>query len=150
MTTDPDHAPAIPSQLDLLLTGLVQQVSHARHALVVSEDGLVVSKSTAFPRPESERLAAAVSGLISLGRSTCADFNGGAVLQTLIEMRDGFLIVTSAGVGAHLAVLTTAQVDVGVTAFEMNMLVKKIGKFLSAAPRVEPAIPHESRDARTT
>jgi predicted regulator of Ras-like GTPase activity (Roadblock/LC7/MglB family) len=133
------RAPATHIQLDHLLTSLVQQVADVRHAVVVSEDGLVVSKSIHFPRPQAERLAATASGLMSLGRGVCADFQGGSVLQALIEMREGFLILTSAGIGAQLAVLTSSQADIGVVAYEMNMLVKRIGEHLSAAPRTERA-----------
>jgi predicted regulator of Ras-like GTPase activity (Roadblock/LC7/MglB family) len=57
------------------------------------------------------------------------------VRQALIEMANGYLILTSAGPGAHLVVLTGANADVGVVAYQMNMLVKKIGEHLSAAPR---------------
>ncbi len=141
MTVHPHRAPATSNNLDFLLTGLVQQVTGVRFAVVVSEDGLVVSKSAAFPRPEAERLAATVSGLMSLGRGVCADFDGGSVVQSLLEMRNGFLVLTSAGAGAHLAVLTEAQADVGVVAFEMNMLLKKVGEHLSAAPRAEFSTP---------
>lgn len=137
MTVPPHRSPATYSQLDFLLSGLVQQVTGVRFAVVVSEDGLVVSKSASLPRPEAERLAATVSGLMSLGRGICFDFEGGSVLQSMIEMQNGFLILTSAGIGAHLAVLTESQADIGVVAFEMNMLVKKVGEHLSAAPRAE-------------
>ncbi|GAA3827571.1 roadblock/LC7 domain-containing protein [Streptomyces phyllanthi] len=135
MTTDP--APATNSQLDDLLTRLVDQVAQVRCAVVVSEDGLVVSKSTSFPRPEAERLAATASALMSLNRGVCTDFGGGAVLQSLLEMSSGYLVLTSAGTGAYLAVITTENADVGVVVFEMNMLVKKIGEHLSALPRAE-------------
>lgn len=131
--------PATDNQLDRLLTGLVQRVADVRHCVVLSEDGLVVSKSTSFPREDAERLAATSSGLMSLGRGVCADFGGGAVHQALIEMYKGYLILTSAGSGAHLAVLTTRSADVGVVAYEMNMLIKKIGDHLSAAPRTPAA-----------
>lgn len=141
MTVHPHRSPATSHSLDFLLTGLVRQVTGVRCAVVVSEDGLVVSNSASFPRPEAERLAATVSGLMSLGRGVCADFDGGAVVQSLLEMRNGFLILTSAGVGAHLAVLTERQADVGVVAFEMNMLVKKVGEHLSAAPRATSSDP---------
>jgi predicted regulator of Ras-like GTPase activity (Roadblock/LC7/MglB family) len=57
------------------------------------------------------------------------------VRQALIEMRDSYLILTAAGPGAHLAVLTNQGADVGVVAYQMNMLVKKIGEHLRAAPR---------------
>ncbi|MEV6316061.1 roadblock/LC7 domain-containing protein [Streptomyces sp. NPDC051776] len=128
-TTD-THTP-----LDLLLTGLVDKVANVRQAVVVSKDGLVVSKSTSITRPNAERLAATASGLMSLGRGVCADFEGGAVVQALIEMQKGYLILSSAGLGAYLAVLCTAEADVGVVAFEMNLLVKRIGEHLSVRPR---------------
>ena len=63
------------------------------------------------------------------------DFRGGPVRQALIEMANSYLILTSAGPGAHLVVLTGPGADVGVVAYQMNMLVKKIGEHLSAAPR---------------
>jgi predicted regulator of Ras-like GTPase activity (Roadblock/LC7/MglB family) len=105
------------------------------HAVVLSEDGLVVSKSTAFVRDDAERLAATASGLMSLSKGVSMDFRGGPVRQALIEMRDSYLILTAAGPGAHLAVLTNQGADVGVVAYQMNMLVKKIGEHLRAAPR---------------
>lgn len=128
-------APATHAPMDLLLTGLVQRVANVRHAVVLSEDGLVVSKSTSIPRDEAERLAATASGLMSLGRGICNEFQGGSVLQALIEMKDGFFILTDAGAGAHLAVLTSSAADVGVVAFEMNMLVDSLAEQFTVAPR---------------
>jgi predicted regulator of Ras-like GTPase activity (Roadblock/LC7/MglB family) len=135
MTTD--RAPATNSQLDDLLTRLVDQVTHVRCAVVVSEDGLIVSKSTALPRPEAERLGATASALMSLNRSVCGDFGGGSVLQSLLEMSSGYFILTAAGTGAYLGVITSHHADVGVVVFEMNMLVKRIGDHLSALPRAQ-------------
>ncbi|NBM16976.1 roadblock/LC7 domain-containing protein [Streptomyces sp. GC420] len=131
------RTPATDSQLDQLLTGLVDRVADVNHAVVLSEDGLVVSRSTAFLRDDAERLAATAAGLMSLSRGVSVDFRGGPVLQALIEMKHGYLILTSAGPGAHLAVLTSQGADVGVVAYQMNMLVKKIGEHLSAAPRAD-------------
>ncbi|NGO11911.1 roadblock/LC7 domain-containing protein [Streptomyces sp. HC44] len=127
--------PATHSQLDQLLTGLVDRVAEVNHAVVLSDDGLVVSRSTAFLRDDAERLAATASGLVSLSKGVSMDFRGGPVRQALIEMRNGYLIITAAGPGAHLAVLTHQGADVGVVAYQMNLLVKKIGEHLSAAPR---------------
>ncbi|MFJ2604081.1 roadblock/LC7 domain-containing protein [Streptomyces sp. NPDC091279] len=127
--------PATHTQLDQLLTGLVDRVAEVNHAVVLSEDGLVVSKSTGFLRDDAERLAATASGLMSLSKGVSMDFRGGPVRQALIEMAHSYLILTSAGPGAHLVVLTSQGADVGVVAYQMNMLVKKIGEHLSAAPR---------------
>ncbi|MGW0821303.1 roadblock/LC7 domain-containing protein [Streptomyces sp. NPDC002845] len=131
--------PATHSQLDQLLTGLVDRVAEVDHAVVLSEDGLVVSKSTAFVRDDAERLAATASGLMSLSKGVSMDFRRGPVRQALLEMAGGYLILTNAGPGAHLVVLTSKGADVGVVAYQMNMLVKKIGEHLSAAPRAGAA-----------
>ncbi|MFD0504043.1 roadblock/LC7 domain-containing protein [Streptomyces chiangmaiensis] len=122
-----------------MLTGLVDRVADVSHAVVLSEDGLVVSKSMGFPRDDAERLAATASGLMSLGKGVSLDFGGGPVRQALIELARSFLILTSAGPGVHLVVLTGPGADIGVVAYEMNMLVKKIGEHLSAAPPADVA-----------
>ncbi|MFI6982861.1 roadblock/LC7 domain-containing protein [Embleya sp. NPDC050154] len=126
---------ATNSRLDWLLTDLVKRVPRTRHAVVLSEDGLMISQSETFGRDDAEQLAAATSGLQSLARSIGRGFQGGAVSQTLIEMEDAFLFVTCAGRSAHLAVLADSDADVGIVAFEMNTLVQKVGEFLGTAPR---------------
>ncbi|TQK50881.1 hypothetical protein FBY35_1241 [Streptomyces sp. SLBN-118] len=143
-------APSDYTPLDLLLTHLADQVADVRHVLVVSQDGMVVSRSTSLARPDAERLAATVSGLMSLGRSVCAGFDGEAVVQTLIEMRQGYLIITSAGGGAYLTVLSTSRADVGVVAFEMNLIVTRIGKHLGTPPRRPEAATDSSGGAPPT
>jgi predicted regulator of Ras-like GTPase activity (Roadblock/LC7/MglB family) len=59
------------------------------------------------------------------------------VRQTVVEMDHAFLFVTAAGQGACLALLTSEDADMGMVAYSMNMLVKRVGALLSAAPRVE-------------
>ena len=58
-------------------------------------------------------------------------FGGGAVRQTIIEMESAFLFVTAAGHGACLAVLAAEDADVGLIAYEMAMLVARVGKYLA-------------------
>jgi hypothetical protein len=50
-------------------------------------------------------------------------------------MENSFLVVTAAGAGACLAVLAEAQADLGLLAYEMNLLVKRVGTYLSTQPR---------------
>lgn len=82
-------SPATHTELDQLLTGLVERVADVNQAVVLSEDGLVVSKSTGFLRDDAERLAATASGLMSLSKGVSMDFRGGPVRQALIEMARG-------------------------------------------------------------
>ncbi|MFJ9563928.1 roadblock/LC7 domain-containing protein [Streptomyces fuscichromogenes] len=121
--------------LSWLLDNLIDRIPQTRHAIVLSEDGLLVGSSAGLVRADAEQLAAISSGVHSLAQGTSRHFGGGRVQQTVIEMDDLFLFVTTAGGGARLAVLATSAVDVGNVGYEMTMLVRQVGQFLSAAPR---------------
>ncbi|MCW2889054.1 MAG: hypothetical protein QOE54_7000 [Streptosporangiaceae bacterium] len=122
-------------ELNWLLDGLVDRVAHVRHGVVLSSDGLRIASSRALSREDAEHLAAVASGFQSLARGAGQQFGGGSVRQTIVEMESAFLFVTAAGQGACLAVLAGAEADVGVIAYEMAMLVTRVGRHLSAHPR---------------
>jgi len=122
-------------QLSWLLDNLVEQVEPVEQALVLSRDGLVVAASRGLTREDSEHLSAVAAGVQSLARGTGQHFRGGQVRQTIIEMENAFLFVIAAGRGTCLAVLTSADPNVGVVAYEMAILVRRMGKYLAAEPR---------------
>jgi predicted regulator of Ras-like GTPase activity (Roadblock/LC7/MglB family) len=122
-------------QLSWLLDNLVDQVEHVRQALVLSRDGLVVAASRGLTPEDSEHLSALAAGLQSLARGTGRHFGAGEVRQTIIEMDSAFLFVIAAGRGTCLAVLTSADANVGLIAYEMAMLVRRMGKYLAGEPR---------------
>jgi predicted regulator of Ras-like GTPase activity (Roadblock/LC7/MglB family) len=122
-------------QLSWLLDNLVSQVEHVQQAIILSRDGLVVASSRGLTREDSEHLSALAAGVQSLARGTGEHFDGGKVRQTIIEMERAFLFVVSAGNGTCLAVLTSGDPNVGVIAYEMAMLVRRMGKYLAAEPR---------------
>jgi uncharacterized protein len=122
-------------QLSWLLDNLVEQVEPVEQALVLSRDGLVVAASRGLTREDSEHLSALAAGVQSLARGTGQHFHGGRVRQTIIEMENAFLFVIAAGRGTCLAVLTSADPNVGVVAYEMAILVRRMGKYLEAEPR---------------
>lgn len=122
-------------ELNWLLDGLVDRVAHVRSAVVLSSDGLRMASSQSLNREDAEHLSAVASGFQSLARGAGQQFGGGAVRQTIVEMESAFLFVTAAGHGACLAVLAEAEADVGVIAYEMAMLVTRVGRHLSANPR---------------
>ncbi len=130
-------------QLDWLLDGLVTRVANIRQAVILSRDGLTVGKSEQLSREDAEHLAALASSVQSLARNAGRSFQGGNVRQTIIEMESAFLFVTAAGQGTCLAVLADAEADAGLIAYEMAMLVKRVGTHLATRPRnpdQEPAI----------
>lgn len=122
-------------KLDWLLDDLVDRVESAQHAVVLSADGLLMGASTGLGRDDAEHLSAVASGFQSLARSAGRHFSGGGVRQTIVEMDHAFLFVTAAGQGACLAVLSAADSDIGVIAYEMAMLVTRVGQYLTAPSR---------------
>src|SRR5688500_7617564 len=122
--------------LDWLLDDLLSRVPSTRHAAVMSADGLLTGASAGLGREDAEHLAAIAAGYQSLGRGSARRFGGGkAVRQTIVEMESGFLFVTAAGRGACLAVIADAEADIGVIAYEMAMLVTRVGPYLSTPSR---------------
>ncbi|WP_377272450.1 roadblock/LC7 domain-containing protein [Peterkaempfera sp. SMS 1(5)a] len=128
-TTATDH------DLDWLLDGLVDQVQGSRHAVLLSDDGLVVSQSRAIDRTDAERLAAVATGQQSLARGIGELFGGGPVHQVIVEMAELWLFVTAAGRGTHLAVVASQDVDAEVMAVAMHTLVQQVGQKLGTEAR---------------
>jgi predicted regulator of Ras-like GTPase activity (Roadblock/LC7/MglB family) len=122
-------------ELDWLLDDLVTRVGEVRHAVVLSNDGLAMGASGALTREDAEHLAAVASGFNSLAKGAGRHFGVGGVRQTMVEMDDGFLFVAAAGDGSCLAVLSAVTADIGLVAYEMALLVKRVGEHLSTAPR---------------
>jgi predicted regulator of Ras-like GTPase activity (Roadblock/LC7/MglB family) len=122
-------------QLSWLLDNLVSQVEYVEQALILSRDGLVVAASRGLAREDGEHLSALAAGVQSLARGTGRHFGGGEVRQTIIEMESAFLFVSAAGQGTCLAVLSAAESNVGLIAYEMAMLVRRVGKYLAAESR---------------
>nr|WP_267132613.1 roadblock/LC7 domain-containing protein [Streptomyces smaragdinus] len=104
-------------------------------ALVLSGDGLAMGVSRDVEREDAEHLAALASGFHGLAKGISTRFEAGAVRQTVVELDEAFLFVTAAGSGSCLAVMAEAAADIGQIAYEMTLLVKRVGDHLAAAPR---------------
>ena len=135
------QAKGTAEELGWLLDNLVSRVANVRQALVLSRDGLAVAKSQNMSREEGDRLSALAAGVQSLARGAGQQVGGGDVRQIVIEMDSAFMFVIAAGEGTCLAVLASAEANLGVMAYEMAMLVRRMGVHLTATPR--PAA-HES------
>jgi predicted regulator of Ras-like GTPase activity (Roadblock/LC7/MglB family) len=122
-------------ELNWLLDDLTSRVDSIHKAVLLSTDGLAVGFSKGLDREDAEHLSAVASGFQSLARGAGRHFGGGEVRQTIVEMESAFLFVTAAAAGTCLAVLTTSEADVGHIAYEMAMLVKRVGQHISTPPR---------------
>ncbi len=128
-----------PEGLGWLVDDLIDRVPTARRAIVLSVDGLLMAASTGTNDTDAEHMAAIASGFQSLARGASRHFQAGSVRQTIIEMEGAFFFVTAAGQGACLAVLADAASDIGLIAYEMAMLVKRVGQTLTSPTRPTPA-----------
>ena len=124
-------------ELNWLLDDLVDRVASIRKAIVLSGDGLPTGTSTDLSREDGEHLAAVASGFHSLAKGVGRHFEAGSVRQTVVELDEAFLFVTAAGDGSCLAVLADADADMGQVAYEMTLLVKRVGTHLGTAPRTD-------------
>lgn len=120
---------------DWLLDDLIARVPQARCAVILSVDGLVTATSSGMTRDDAEHLAAVAAGFSSLARGAGQRFRGGAVRQTIVEMEQAFMLVSTAGQGSCLAVLAGPDVDLGFLAYEMAMLATRVGTHLGTAAR---------------
>ncbi|WP_405811884.1 roadblock/LC7 domain-containing protein [Streptomyces sp. NBC_01520] len=123
--------------LDWLLDGLVDSVAETVNAVLLSDDGLVVSHSRTIDRADAERLAAICTGQQSLARGVGQLFNGGTVHQVIVELADLWLFIITAGQGTHLAVVASQEVDAEVMSLAMHNLVQQVGQKLIAPVRGE-------------
>jgi predicted regulator of Ras-like GTPase activity (Roadblock/LC7/MglB family) len=141
MTHESSAAPATSTagddrDLDWVMSRFVEEVPDAAHAILVSADGLLMASSTSIPGERAEQVAAVSSGLASLAVGAARLFEGGSVMQTIVEMEMGFLMLMSVGDGSNLTVLTTEEADIGQVGYEMALLVDRVGRTVEAQARV--------------
>lgn len=111
-----------------LITDFVRRVPGAAHAVVVSADGLLLAGSDGLPQDRAEQLSAVASGLVSLTQGAARCFEAGRVNQAVVEMDRGYLFLMSISDGSCLSVLAAPTSDIGTVAYEMTLLVERVGE----------------------
>jgi predicted regulator of Ras-like GTPase activity (Roadblock/LC7/MglB family) len=118
-------------QFGWLVTDFTERTTGVAHAVVVSADGLLLTASDRLPRDRADQLAAVSSGLISLTSGAAHCFEAGAVRETVVEMERGIMLLMSISDGSALAVLAAPNCDIGQVAYEMTLLVDRVGQMLT-------------------
>lgn len=121
--------------IDWLVTDFVARVRDVAHAVVVSADGLPLAFNARFPRDHADQLSALTAGLASLTQGAARAFEAGRVVQTAVEMEAGLFVVMTISNGSSLAVLAVANCDLGLVAYEMSLLVERVGRELTPSAR---------------
>jgi predicted regulator of Ras-like GTPase activity (Roadblock/LC7/MglB family) len=131
--------PTVGTDLGWVLDDMVARVAGVQQAAVVSTDGMVIDRSTQLGKDDADHLAAMSCALQSLAKGVGQQFTKGKVRQLVVDMEQGYLVVTAAGANACLALLTVAKVDLGLVAYEMNRIVQQVGDYLGTETRVVAA-----------
>ncbi|MFI1767289.1 roadblock/LC7 domain-containing protein [Streptomyces sp. NPDC020800] len=123
--------------LTWLLEGLLERTPGARHALVLSRDGLKLCRSPELSVDQADQLAAIAAGIQSLSHGASVEFGDGSggVRSAMTEFHGGVLFIVEAGRGAHLAVVAAEDADPGTVGHRMSELVEQLGEHLTALPR---------------
>jgi len=115
------------------------EIPGAVHAVLISADGLLMTRTKDLDRDDADRVAAAMSSMQSLSRALaffCAHPQQ-QWRQTLVEFDGGWVFLISAGPGAYLAVSASPDVDMADITFRMQQLVSQLGKALTTPPRAD-------------
>jgi X-X-X-Leu-X-X-Gly heptad repeat protein len=91
-------SPRSDNSLDWLVSNFAREVPGVSHAVLVSVDGLLIAASEHLPEERADQLAAVSSGLASLASGAAQLFDGGQVLQSVVEMENGYLLLMRVGV----------------------------------------------------
>lgn len=124
--------------LNCLLSDFAERVPQVAHTVVVTVAGLPLAFSDGLPRDQVDQLAGITSGLITLMQGAARVFEGGPVVQAIVEMQRGLLIAMPAGHGLTLAVLAAADCDTGLVLYEMALLLEGAGYVLAQQFRTGP------------
>jgi predicted regulator of Ras-like GTPase activity (Roadblock/LC7/MglB family) len=123
------------ASMNWVLDDLVRRVDGIKQAVVLSRDGLTLGASASLSREDAEHMAAIAAGIQSLARGAALRFDGGQPRQAILHMDRALMFVMAAAQGSCLAVLCPANADHGLIAYEMAMLVKRLGQYLATSPR---------------
>ncbi|GAA4619844.1 roadblock/LC7 domain-containing protein [Saccharopolyspora hordei] len=122
---------AQPNQFGWLVTDFTERVPGVAHAVVVSADGLLLTASAKLPTDRADQLAAVASGLLSLTQGAARCFEAGNVSETVVEMERGLMLQMAISDGSCLTVLAAPDCDMGLIAYEMALLVERVGQILT-------------------
>jgi predicted regulator of Ras-like GTPase activity (Roadblock/LC7/MglB family) len=146
----PDATTTVDDTFAWLLEGLLARTPGARHALVLSRDGLKLCRTPELSVDQADQLAAIAAGIHSLSHGASVEFGdgGGGVRSAMAEFHGGVLFIVEAGQGAHIAVIADEDAEAGIIGHNMSELVGQLGAHLSPQGRAVDDAVDESGAAK--
>jgi predicted regulator of Ras-like GTPase activity (Roadblock/LC7/MglB family) len=119
--------------LDSFTSGTVGVVE----AIAVSSDGLIMAMSAIRDRDNADRLAAVVSAVTSLAGGASTWYAMGTLNRVIIDMAEGYLLVTSMSTGSALGVLADRTANLGTLGYQMTVFANRAADVLTPRLIVE-------------
>ena len=120
-----------------LLDSFTSGTAGVLESIAVSSDGLLMAMSSIRDRANAERLAAVVSGLTSLAGGASSWYQMGAINRVIIDMAEGYLLVTAISSGSVLGVMADRTANLSTLAYEMTLFANRAGVALTPRLIVE-------------
>ncbi|WP_327411265.1 roadblock/LC7 domain-containing protein (plasmid) [Streptomyces sp. NBC_01281] len=116
------------NRLGWLLDQQLGTLDGVRHAVLISADGLLHSRTSSIGQDDGERYAAIASALRGAGRSYAEEFEGGGLRQIVLELSNYVCLITQAGKNMLLLAQTAnPSADVATIAHQMQELAGRVG-----------------------
>ena len=131
MTVHIGHTSNGAQRFNWLLRQFATSTPDVIDAIAVSSDGLLMAMSAIKDRPNAERLAAVISGLTSLAGGASTWYRMGAINRVIIDMDEGYLLVTAISNGSVLGVMADRSANLSTLAYEMTLFANRAGAALT-------------------
>lgn len=122
------------TDLSWMLEDIVANVPKARHAVLLSADGLPRGATDGMAQKDVRTISAAMAGMQSLSRATSHFAGDGPDRQwnqTIIEFQHGWIFLISAGRGAFLAAAAQHDADIEDFTTRLHRVAPRLGAYLS-------------------
>jgi predicted regulator of Ras-like GTPase activity (Roadblock/LC7/MglB family) len=129
--------PQASFEISRMLAEMARRTPGVEQAVILSSDGLLLSRSEGIDRDSADRFAAVAAGLLGLAVGASGPLQGGPVEEVVVQMRDKMLLVMRINAEGVLATLGTPDCDVAGVAYEMAVLARTAAPLLDAAARSE-------------
>ena len=124
-----------------MLQSVVDRTPDARHLVLLSADGIAQGATQGLDREAMGAIASTAAGLQSLSRATgmiVGSHRDDEWRQTLIEFDHGWVFILAAGKRSYLAAAAGLDVDMELFSSNLQQLVTRLGRELTAEARTAP------------
>ncbi len=118
-------------QIEEVLHGLVAASAAMEGAALVTSDGLLISSSLPSHMDE-DKISAMVAALLSLSERAVEELDKGSPEQVTVKGSKGYIVLTSAGEEAVLAVITNLSAKLGLVYLDVKNAARKLQEVLAS------------------